>query len=268
MKFLQQHQLDLMLILIGICAILPVFVIITKTLSPRRKHALILMETGSALLLLFDRIAYIYKGNTGDLAFHMVRLSNFMVFSLTLLIIYAFELYLIDLYKNEGKEKVILHILRVSKLIILFGELMIIISQFTGMFYTFDNNNNYQRSPLFFLSYAVPVLLMTLNVISIVRYIKNISKLQKAALLMFSVGPMFASVVQLFLYGLSLTNITLVGLVVLLYIFSIIDMNNAVEQATAREIQVFKDEQKKMRMLFEQTASALASAISRGLTAP
>jgi len=261
MKFLQQHQLDLMLILIGICAILPVFVIITKTLSPRRKHALFLMETGSALLLVFDRLAYIYKGNTGDLAFHMVRLSNFMVFSLTLLIIYAFELYLIDLYKNEGKEEVIPHILRVSKLIILFGEIMIILSQFTGMYYTFDENNNYQRSPLYIISYLVPALLMTLNVISIVRYIKNISKLQKAALLMFSVGPMLASVAQLFLYGLSLTNITLVGLAVLLYIFSINDMNDAVEQANRREIQVLKDEQKKMRMLFEQTASALASAI-------
>lgn len=60
------------------------------------------------------------------------------------------------------------------------------------------------------------------------------------------------------MYGLSLTNITLVGLAVLLYIFSINDMNGAVEQANRREIQVLKDEQKKMRMLFEQTASAIS----------
>ena len=250
-----------MLILIGICAILPVFVLINKTLSPRRKHSLILMEIGSALLLLFDRFAYVYKGNTSDLGFYMVRLSNFMVFSLTLLIIYAFELYLIDLYKNGGKQEVIPRVLHISKIIILLGELMIIISQFTGMLYTFDENNNYQRSSLFFLSYAVLILLMMLNLISIVKYIKNISLMQKTSILLFSVVPLFASVVQLFAYGLSLTNITMVGLVVLLYIFSIVDMNNAVEQANLREIQVLREEQKKMQLLFEQTASALASAI-------
>ena len=250
-----------MLVLIGICAILPVFVLITKTLSKKRKHALILMELGASLLLLFDRFAYIYKGDTSTLGYYMVRISNYMVFSLTLVIIYAFELYLIDLYKNEGKLEVIPKILRVSKMIILLGELLILISQFTGMYYTFDDGNRYQRSSLFFVSYAVPVLLMMLNVICIIQFINNLSRLQKISLLLFSIVPVFASVLQVFLYGLSLTNITLVGLVVLLYIFSIIDMNNAVEQANRREIQLLKDEQKKIQVMYEQTASALASAI-------
>ncbi len=250
-----------MLVLIGICAILPVFVFISKTLSPRRKHALILMEWGAALLLLFDRFAYIYKGDTSTLGYYMVRISNYMVFALILVIIYAFELYLIDLYKNEGKLEVIPKILRVSKMIILLGELLILISQFTGIYYTFDDGNRYQRSPLFFVSYAIPVLLMMLNVICIIQFINNLSRLQKISLLLFSIVPVFASVLQLFLYGLSLINITLVGLVVLLYIFSIIDMNNAVEQANRREIQLLKDEQKKIQVMYEQTASALASAI-------
>ena len=262
MTTLQQIQLEIMLVLIGICAILPVFVLVSKTLSPRRKHALVLMETSAVLLLLFDRLAYIYKDENSTLVYIMARLSNFMVFSLTLVIIYAFELYLIELYKNnEGNSEVIPKILRISKIIILFGEIMIIISQFTGMYYTFDENNNYQRSSLYFISYFVPVLLMTLNVISIGKYIKRINMLQKVSLLLFSVMPMCASVVQLFVYGLSLTNITLVGLVVLLYIFSIIDMNDAVEQANQQEIQLLRDGQKKMQLMFQETASALASAI-------
>lgn len=251
-----------MLVLIGICAILPVFVLVSKTLSPRRKHALVLMEMSAVLLLLFDRLAYIYKDENSTLVYIMARLSNFMVFSLTLVIIYAFELYLIELYRNnEGNSEVIPKILRISKIIILFGEIMIIISQFTGMYYTFDENNSYQRSSLYFISYFVPVLLMTLNVISIGKYIKKINMLQKVSLMLFSVMPMCASVVQLFVYGLSLTNITLVGLVVLLYVFSIIDMNDAVEQANQQEIQLLRDGQKKMQLMFQETASALASAI-------
>jgi HD-GYP domain-containing protein (c-di-GMP phosphodiesterase class II) len=68
-------------------------------------------------------------------------------------------------------------------------------------------------------------------------------------------------VIQLFTYGVSLINITLVGLVVLLYIFSLVDMNNAVDKANKQEIQLLKDGQKKMQLMYEQTASALASAI-------
>ena len=261
MEFIRQHQLNIMLMLIGICAILPVFVIISKALSRKRKHALILMEVSAALLLLFDRFAYIYKGDTSTLGMCMTRTSNFMVFSLTLLVIYAYELYLIDLYKNEGQAEVIPKVLRASQFIILIGEIMIIISQFTGIYYTFDESNYYQRSSLYFISYIIPIVLMVLNVIGIIQFIKKLSFLLKTSLLLFSLVPIIASVIQLFTYGVSLINITLVGLVVLLYIFSLVDMNNAVDKANKQEIQLLKDGQKKMQLMFEQTASALASAI-------
>ena len=101
----------------------------------------------------------------------MTRTSNFMVFSLTLLVIYAYELYLIDLYKNEGQAEVIPKVLRASQFIILIGEIMIIISQFTGIYYTFDESNYYQRSSLYFISYIIPIVLMVLNVIGIIQFI-------------------------------------------------------------------------------------------------
>lgn len=261
MDFIRQHQLDIMLMLIGICAILPVFVLISKSLSPRRKHALILMEMSAALLLLADRYSYIYNGDTSMLGMGMTRTCNFLVYSFLLVLIYAFELYLIDLYKNEGQAEVIPKVLRVSKIIILFGEIMIIISQFTGIYYTFDDSNHYQRSSLYVISYIIPLVLMILNIIGIIQFIKKLSVLQKTSLLLFSFVPLIASVIQLFTNNVSLINITLVGLVVLLYIFSLVDMNNAVDKANQQEIQLLKDGQKKMQLMFQETASALASAI-------
>ena len=261
MEFIRQHQLDIMLILIGICAILPVFVLISKSLSRRRKHALILMEMSAALLLLADRYSYIYNGDTSMLGMGMTRTCNFLVYSFLLVLIYAFELYLIDLYKNEGQAEVIPKVLRVSKIIILFGEIMIIISQFTGIYYTFDDSNHYQRSSLYVISYIIPLVLMILNIIGIIQFIKKLSVLQKTSLLLFSFVPLIASVIQLFTNNVSLINITLVGLVVLLYIFSLVDMNNAVDKANQQEIQLLKDGQKKMQLMFQETASALASAI-------
>ena len=51
MGFLQLHQTDLMLVLSGICAILVLFILVTKGLSRRRKSALIIMEFCASLLL-------------------------------------------------------------------------------------------------------------------------------------------------------------------------------------------------------------------------
>lgn len=67
---------------------------------------------------------------------------------------------------------------------------------------------------------------------------ENFCFLLKTSLLLFSLVPIIASAIQLFTYGVSLINITLVGLVVLLYIFSLVDMNSAVDKANKQEIQL------------------------------
>lgn len=64
---------------------------------------------------------------------------------------------------------------------------------------------------------------------------------------------------QVALYGVSLTNISIVGTVVLLYIFEVINMNETIERANILEIQMLCKEQKKIQSLFAQTAQALAS---------
>jgi HD-GYP domain-containing protein (c-di-GMP phosphodiesterase class II) len=66
---------------------------------------------------------------------------------------------------------------------------------------------------------------------------------------------------QVALYGVSLTNISIVGVVVLLYIFEVINMNETIERANRLEIQMLRKEQKKIQSLFAQTAQALASSI-------
>jgi HD-GYP domain-containing protein (c-di-GMP phosphodiesterase class II) len=68
-------------------------------------------------------------------------------------------------------------------------------------------------------------------------------------------------IIQFFFYGVSLQNIAMVGMVVLLYVFVLLDLNKTVENANKRELELLKDEQNHMRIMFEQTATALANAI-------
>ncbi|MBR6891192.1 MAG: diguanylate cyclase, partial [Clostridia bacterium] len=79
LDFLKTHQLNIMLFMSGICGILAVLTLMTKTLSSRRRRILALLEAAAMLLLIADRYAYIYRGDPSTLGFWMVRISNFLV---------------------------------------------------------------------------------------------------------------------------------------------------------------------------------------------
>lgn len=261
METLKLFQLNLMLMLSGICAILAFFVFVTNTLSKRRRISLINMELSAMFLLIFDRYAYLFRGDTSTLGYYMVRISNFLVFFLTLIVIYSFNTYLIDLLTNEAGLAFVPKRLNMSKYIIIIGLLLIIVSQFTGLYYTFDSTNHYMRSPGFVICYIIPLLILALQFSVVLQYRKKLGRGICTALILFSIVPVIASIIQIFLYGLSLTNITLVGMVLLLYIFSLLDMNKRVARANKLEIDILKEEQLQMQLLFEQTASALVNAI-------
>lgn len=73
--------------------------------------------------------------------------------------------------------------------------------------------------------------------------------------------PLIAAVVQVFAYGVSLINLTIPLAAVLLYVYSIDQLNEEADRARRLEIEYLKAEEREARMMFEQTAIALASAI-------
>ena len=144
--FLKTHQLNIMLYMSGICGILVVLTLMTKTLSSRRRRILALLEAAAMLLLIADRYAYIYRGDPSTLGFWMVRISNFLVYFLTLYITHSITLYLFDLFRNEGRLRTIPKRLYLCEILFAAGVVLLVISQFTGLYYTFDAQNTYQRA--------------------------------------------------------------------------------------------------------------------------
>ena len=261
MEWMRLYQLDIMLFLSGVCGVLAFLAGITKVLPRRRRHVLVSIELGAMCLLIFDRFAYIYRGDISTTGFWMVRISNFLVYFLSLWVIHSFNLYLIDLYRNEGKLKKIPLRLILSEVLFTVGEAMVVISQFTGIYYTFDEENQYQRAPWFAVCYCFPLLIIMLQLTVVVKHYNRLSKRIRMSLLLFTILPLIASIVQIFAYGVSLTNITMVGLAVVIYIFALLELNETAEHANQMEIKFLKTEQKNIHRLFEQTAEALASAI-------
>ncbi|MCR5272917.1 MAG: response regulator [Lachnospiraceae bacterium] len=224
-EFMLSAQLDLMLFMSGSCGVLIILTLSTHTLSHYRRHILVVMELAATCLLLFDRNAYRFRGVMTDTGFAMVRLSNYMVFALTLVCGMAFSMYLYDVCKNDLKLTDNLKRLVVCNLLGWIGEAMLVISQFTGLYYTIDNTNHYVRAPGFPISYFFPLSIAMLQFTIIIQFRKMLGFGKFFPLLLFTVVPFLASIIQVFAYGLSLTNMSIVGLVVLLYVFEIINMN-------------------------------------------
>ncbi len=261
MEFLKEHQLNIMLFLSGICATLFVMVFFSRSIPLRRRRSLGAIELFAMLLLIFDRLSYIYRGTPGNVGFIMVRVSNFVVFFLSLCIIKAFNQYVKSILSENEERCDPSWLLTATDILLYTGMALIVISQFTGIYYTFDDENRYQRGPLIMIQFALPLIALCIQLVDIMRRRKRLSKGMFVTLLLFIILPIIASLAQLFLYGLSLTNISIAAPSMVLYLFSLKDMNEKVEKAAEREIELLKEEHEAMQQMFEQTAMALASAI-------
>lgn len=261
LEFIEAHQLSFMLFLSGVCFILAILALLTRTLSAKRRRILVSLELSAMLLLIFDRYAYLFRGDLSDTGFWMVRISNLMVFLLTIFLTHSFNLYLIDLCLNEGGLEKPPRRLLACEALFFIGSVLIVISQFTGIYYYFDELNLYHRSPGFAVCFTIPLIILILQLTVIIQYRFNLRRRIVFSLLLFSLVPLGASILQLFVYGVSFINISLVGMAVILYIFALLDLNDSLEKAKTREIDLLKSEQKKIHIMFEQTAEALASAI-------
>ena len=260
-EFIRSIQLDAMLFLSGVCAVLLPMTWMTKTLSHRRKTYLFLLEGAAMLLMIFDRFAYMYRGDPSNLGFWMVRISNFIVFALELSLLHYFNLYLWDLLRNEGGLKKRPREILAVEVLYTISLILLIVSQFTGLYYTFDETNTYHRAPMIFLNYAFSLIMMILHFSLVLRYRFGLGRRMVFPLLLFSILPFAATIAQFFLYGISLANFTSVFFVILLYIFGLRDLGLAVEESRAREIKTYREEEKRILRLFSQTTEALAAAI-------
>ena len=261
MDFIRAHQLDIMLFMCGMCGILAVMTLLTRSLPRKTKHVLAAMEIVAMMLLFFDRFAYLYRGDVSTLGFYMVRVSNGMVFLLSLLIPFLVTRYLANLYQNEVKPERTPWQLTCADVLFGVGVLLLIVSQFTGLYYTFDAGNNYQRAPAYAICYVVPFLIVVLQEWSIFKYRRRVKRGLANSLIVCLALPTVASILQIFIYGISLTNMTVVFTVLVFYTYALNFLSEAAERARKHELEYYKQAQKKEAALFEQTTEALANAI-------
>ena len=190
-------------------------------LKQNGRRSLIFVELFTGFMLLFDALAYIFRGNTSQLGWFMVRLSNLFVYICNFSISFFFCFYVCEFIKQSRLSLWLIFRPKTSvkngipvQLFIVFflclaGILLIIVSQFTNLFYYFDENNLYHRNTLFPLGVGLGLLpgLITFTVL-----LQNKKKLPTNAfisLLLYFALPLVGVILILVSYGFSWINIGL-----------------------------------------------------------
>lgn len=263
MNALREYELILReyeLIVSGFCASIMFFGFFSKV-EKHKKRVLLWMEIGSVLLLMADYQVYLFRDTAGEKAFWDLRICKFIVFFMSVFIVHMFNRYLMNFYLHEVKLFSVPKRLKAAEILAFTGEALVIISQFTGLYYTFDEANHYHREKYYIISYLIPVMMWLLQFSVIFQYRKKYDKKFAIALMLVPVLPLVAACIQLFMQGMPLINLTIVGLVIMLRVFEVRNTNWKITLANQREKQLLREEQANMRSMMEETSYALAEAI-------
>lgn len=241
--------------LIGICVVLMIVIAITDSLSVKRKRILFMMAYASMMLVISEQLARSFNGKVSVIGFIVTRTSKFFNYGLNLLIVYIFAQYLKDMLVKEGNLEETPKSIRIGEYILVVGGALLVISQFTGLYYTYDAENIYHRSKLYGVSYLFSTATIIILAANIIKYKKAIRKKLFIPFLLFTIMPMVMSILHLIIRGkVSLIGATIIAMAVLLYCFSILDANKVLRTAQQKKME-------DLNQMIRETSMALAEAI-------
>ncbi len=229
-EILKSLQLDLMLALGSMCALIAFFILITG-MDTKKNKILFILETGSAILLIATRLTWLYNAQPGTFSRWVVLISNFLNFFGVVVALYAFNMYLWEtIAETKGANSNLIRF-RIINILLLIDVTFIFLSPLTGLYYFIDENNKYNRGPLIAGCFLIPLIIQILFFSIIVQYYSKMSKNMRLPLLLFATTPLPASILQFCFYGLESTNITIVALAILLYIFDLLDIKKTADMS-------------------------------------
>ncbi len=218
------------------CTLAALYMFAAKNSDVKKRKWLLAMQVSTALLLFNDMFAWMFRGCEGMMGYYGVRVSNFMVFTLSNIVLLFFNQYV---YQNLSAEKSRSAAFRTRcvSLIAFIGILLVIISQFNHMYYYFDADNLYHRNKFNIISMIIPMIGMCIDLSMLMQHRKNMSRKMFIAISSYIYLPVAAAVVQIFYYGLSLINIAICISMILMYMVAMGEQNQEIAKLSKKQVQ-------------------------------
>lgn len=215
----------------------------SKNFDQEKRKWMLCIQLSSAILLFNDAIAWAFRGVSGRQAWFFVNISNFLVFLFSNVILLLFHrymcCYLFSKSTHRANRRLQIWIL-IGYGIALAGMVLVVISQFTHFYYYIDASNYYHRNSGHPVSMILPMCGMLLDLVLLIRYRNNISRDIFVSMISYIVLPLAASVIQVFYYGISLSNIAVAVSMILMFIVSMVEQNRnlALREKEAADLKI------------------------------
>lgn len=252
----QSMQIELLVCGCMFCLIAALCIFLSNNFDRERRRWLFWMQLCTALLLGSDALTYLFFGYPGSVGYFMVRISNFLVFALSDVVMFLFHGYVCS-YVLSGEQRA--KSLRVKSVywICIVALLFVVISQFIDLYYSFDADNCYYRSDGFIISVIFPVIGMLLDLTLLLQYHKNVSFKIFASMLTYILLPLGAAIIQSVSYGLALINMAIAVSMLIMYIVSTNEHNREMYQILKKKTEV--EERLEIATTLNQCVKALSS---------
>lgn len=216
------------------CAIAALCIFLSSNYDREKRRYLILMESFASLLLLMDAMAHIFSGYPGVPGNVMVRISSFLVFLLSDVVLLCFHIY-VCVYLFSKRERRTLKRVKAGYVIAAVEAAFVVLSQFTHWYYYIDGDNYYHRAPLYIMSILLPAAGMFIDLTLLLQYRKKVSRKLLFSMLSCIVLLAVAAAVQAFWYGMSLIEFSVGISMIIMFIVTMTELNQEMYQLISRE---------------------------------
>ena len=216
------------------CAIAALCIFLSSNYDREKRRYLILMESFASLLLLMDAMAHIFSGYPGVPGNVMVRISSFLVFLLSDVVLLCFHIY-VCVYLFSKRERRTLKRVKAGYVIAAAEVAFVVISQFTHWHYYIDGDNCYHRAPLYIMSILFSAAGLLIDLTLLLQYKKRVSRKLLFSMLSCIVLPAVAAAVQVFRYGMSLIDFSVGISMIIMFIVTMTELNQEMYQLISRE---------------------------------
>lgn len=210
---------------------------ISNNFDKEKRRWLMLMQVFTALLLANDACAYIFRGYPGQTGNVCVHVTNFCVFFLSNVILWFFHAYVCS-YLFDRDQAFKLHRVRLAYVLCAVAMLLVIVSQFTDLYYYFDAQNYYHRNSGYILSMILPVVVMLIDLTLLIQYRKRIRRRIVWSMVSYIAFPLIAAAIQTMNYGISLINLSICLSMFVMFIASTGEQNHEMYQLLKKKSKV------------------------------
>lgn len=201
------------------------------------KKGLYLTQLCCVFFLISDAVAYFCDLAPALWPRWVMVLSNFLVFCLIDIQLFFFNLFVTYSFMETGRFSKLPKELLAGFILPSVAISLVIVSQFTGIYYSFDAENIYHRGSLFFVSMIGPFLIMGIQLFFILKY-RKLLRQRKIMSMVISIGFLvIAGILQMIFSGTSLIDLAALLGCLNMFLLSVVDQNDMLIKSAHFDVQ-------------------------------